>query len=245
MSSTHKTRGIVLKTTKYGETSLVVTILTELFGVQTYLLNGVRSSKKAGAKANYFQPTAILDLVVYHSPNKAMQRIKEFTWAHIYANNLTQVVKNSVASFLVELMFKCLKQPESNVEIYFFCESALIDLDTATERVVANFPLFFSINFPFFLGFKISDTYNQEQNILDLNEGVFTSELPAHSYFARQEVAQLLAQLLKVMHPIELNELALNQTTRRQLLQVIHMYYKLHIPEFGEIKTLKILQEVL
>ena len=49
---THKTKGIVLRTVKYGETSLVAIILTELFGVQTYMVNGVRTSKKTSAKAN-------------------------------------------------------------------------------------------------------------------------------------------------------------------------------------------------
>ena len=43
---THKTKGIVLRTVKYGETSVIVTILTELFGLQSYLINGVRSSSR-------------------------------------------------------------------------------------------------------------------------------------------------------------------------------------------------------
>ena len=48
----HKTKGIVLRTVKYGETSVIVTILTELFGLQSYLVNGVRtSSGKGGSKA--------------------------------------------------------------------------------------------------------------------------------------------------------------------------------------------------
>ena len=86
---THKTKGIVLRAIKYGETSLVVTIFTELFGVQTYMVNGVRTSKKNTAKANYFQPAAILDMVVYHSENKSMQRIKEFSWAFLFDTLLT------------------------------------------------------------------------------------------------------------------------------------------------------------
>jgi hypothetical protein len=60
----HKTKGIILRTVKYGETSLVATIFTEQFGLQSYLVNGVRTATKKGtAKANLFQPSAILDLV--------------------------------------------------------------------------------------------------------------------------------------------------------------------------------------
>ena len=64
---THKTKGIVLRLTKYGETSVIVAIFTELFGIQTYMVNGVRSTKKSSSKANLFQPGAILDLIVYHN----------------------------------------------------------------------------------------------------------------------------------------------------------------------------------
>jgi DNA repair protein RecO (recombination protein O) len=76
---TFKTKGIVLKTVKYGETSVIVTAFTELFGTQTYLQNGVRTSNKKGqGKANLFQPGAILDLIVYHNELKNIQRIKEY-----------------------------------------------------------------------------------------------------------------------------------------------------------------------
>ena len=81
---THKSKGIVLRAIKYGETSLVVTIFTELFGLQTYMVNGVRTTKKSSAKANHFQPGAILDMVVYHSDQKPMQRIKEFKWDFLF-----------------------------------------------------------------------------------------------------------------------------------------------------------------
>ena len=81
----HKTKGIVLRTVKYGDTSLIVTIFTELFGLQSYIVSGVRTSTKKGTgKANLFQPTAILDLVVYHNELKHLNRIKEFKWHYLY-----------------------------------------------------------------------------------------------------------------------------------------------------------------
>ena len=87
----HKTKGVVLKTVKYGETSVIVTIYTELFGLQSYIVNGVRkSSKKGPGKANLFQPANLLDLVVYHNELHNLQRIKEFKWAHIYQHILSE-----------------------------------------------------------------------------------------------------------------------------------------------------------
>lgn len=242
---THKTRGIVLRSIKYGETSLVVTILTELFGVQTYMVNDVRSTKKSSAKANHFQPTAILDLIVYHNENKHLQRIKEFSWAVLYSELLGNVIKNSIASFMAELIFKCLKQPEANADLYHFCEESFLELDKAEKNVAANFALFFTLQFTHFFGFKMTDNFSRQNTVLDLQEGNFIDYQPAHPNFIDGQHAELTSQLLKVMQPVELALFKLNRETRRILLIRYLEYYSQHIPEFGQMKTLIVLHEVL
>ncbi len=242
---THKTKGIVLRSIKYGETSLVVTIFTELFGVQTYIVNGVRSSKKNPAKANYFLSGAILDLVVYHYEQKNMQRIKEFSWAVLYRQVLSDVIKNCIALYMVELLHKCLKQPEQNADLFYFCEHALMQLDMANKTVTANFPLYFALHLTQFFGFKMNDGYSEKQHILDLQEGCFTEAYPLHPNFIDGENAALTSQLLKAMQPAELVLLKLHRDTRRKLLMQYHDYYALHISDFGQMKTLGVLHEVL
>ena len=242
---THKTKGIVLRTVKYGETSVVVTVLTELFGVQAYMVNGVRSAKKSTSKANLFQPGAILDLVVYHHEQKSIQRIREFSWSVIYQQVLTDVIKNSIALYLVELLYKCLKQPEKNEALFYFTEDMLQHLDNADRLVTANVPLYFALNLPHFLGFRMNDDYDEEQNILDLQEGNFITERPLHNYYIEGENARLTSQLLKVMQPAELAGFPLHHDLRRKLLQYYHSYYALHIQDFGEMKTMAVLQDVL
>jgi len=242
---THKTRGIVLRSIKYGETSLVVTIFTELFGIQTYMVNGVRSSKKNGNRAQFFQPTAILDLVVYHNDNKSMHRIADFSWACLYQELLQDVVKNCIASYMTELIHKCLKQPEANPDLYHFCEESLLQLDTAGKTVAANFPLFFTLHLAHFFGFRITDNHDAANTVLDLLEGGFTDQQPVHPHFMEGANAELTATLLKVMQPAELEELKLNRSERRLLLVRYLEYYALHISDFGQMKTLLVLHEVL
>jgi len=242
---THKTRGIVLRTTKYGETSLVVTVYTELFGTQTYMVNGVRSSKKTGAKANHFQPAALLDLIVYHHENKAMQRIKEFSWAYLYDALLHEVIRNSMACYLVELMGKSLKQPENNSDLFAFCEHALQWLDKAELPTAANFPLFFTLQLSGFLGFRMTDNFDEDNPVLDLREGCYSAAEPVHPDFISGEGAAQTSQLLRVMHPDELAELKLNRQQRRVLLLRYLDYFSLHISDFGQMKTLMVLHEVL
>lgn len=242
---THKTKGIVLRTIKYGETSVIVTIFTELFGVQTYMVNGVRSAKRTSVKANYFQPAAILDLVVYHSDQKQMQRIKEFAWDVLFEQVLSDVIKNSIALYIVELLQKCLKHPEHNPELFYFCEEVLLRLDVADKATAANFALFFALHLTQFFGFRMNDNYTEARNILDLEEGDFVVALPAHPNFVAGEHAFITAQLLKAMQPEDLPQFKLNHNDRRKLLLYYQNYYALHIPDFGVMKTLAVLQEVL
>ncbi|MBC7629184.1 DNA repair protein RecO [Ferruginibacter sp.] len=242
---THKTKGIVLRTIKYGETSVVVTIFTELFGVQTYMVNGVRTAKKSSAKANHFQPAAILDMIVYHNDLQSMQRIKEFKWDYLFDRVLSDVIKNSIALYMVELLQKCLPQPEQNTPLFYFCEDVLIQLDKANKSVTANFALYFSLQLTHFFGFKMNDDFNEQQNILDLQEGSFVKDQPAHPNFIDGELAMITSQLLKVMQPFELEDVKLHHDKRRLLLQHYQDYYALHIADFGKMKTLMILHEVL
>ena len=119
----YKSKGIVLRTVKYAETSLIVSIYTELFGLQSYLVNGVRtSSKKGPGRANLFQPAAILDMVIYHQDSKNLQRIREFKWGHLYQNLFSDVIRHSVGLFMIEILQKCIRQPEPHPELFHFIE---------------------------------------------------------------------------------------------------------------------------
>ena len=242
----HKTKGIVLRTVKYGETSIIVTLFTELFGVQSYLVNGVRASTKKGTgKASLFQPSAILDLVVYHNELKHLNRIKEFKWSVIYQHILSDVPKNAVALFMVELLTKCLKQPEGNPDLFHFTEDVFMQLDESKGAIMANLPLFFALHLPFHFGFRITDNYSEENSFLDLREGSFVDEQPHHPYFLEDKQAAVTSQLLQVMQPEELEDIKLNHDFRRNLLYVYETYYALHITDFGTMRSLPVLREVL
>lgn len=246
----HKTKGIVLRTVKYGETSLIVSIMTELFGLQTYIVNGVRKSSKKGAgKANLFQPSSILNLVVYHNEMKQMQRIKEFSWGFLYQHIQFEIRKNTVALFMVELLQKCLKQPEPNPDLYYFIEDSFMQLDECNEHIAANFPLFFALNLPGFFGVPptpfIGDIEKIETIFFNLEEGGFSTEQPSHVNYIEGKQAQVTAEFLMVRHPAELAQIKLNHEFRRSLLYAYETYYRIHFQDFGTLKTLPVLQEIL
>jgi DNA repair protein RecO (recombination protein O) len=242
----HRTKGIVLRNIKYGETSIIATVFTEAFGVQSYLVNGVRSSSKKGSnKASLFQPASLLELEAYHNEFKNLQRLKEYKWNYLYRHIFSDVIKNTVALFMIELTGKCLKQPEAQPELFSFIEDALIHLDDAGQAVTANFPIFFAVQIATFLGFNIGDSFSPEKGYLDLHEGKFSAEQPRHSYFIEGPEAEAISEILRVMKPEELEEIPLNQEMRRKIIHALEQFYTLHVPEFGTMKTLPVLKDLM
>ncbi len=242
----HKTKGLVLRTVKYGDSSLIVSVFTELFGLQSYIISGVRkSSKKGSSQANLLQPGALLDLVVYHQSSKSLHRIKDFQWSYWYKELFSSVPKNSISLFMVELLHRCLKQPEPNPDLFHFVEDCLMELDASSDTVAANMPLFFAVHLSFFFGFRLMDERESTTAWLDLREGRFVPEQPLHTDHLAPEDASVILQLLRVMHPNELLELRLNRSVRRRLLQSMELYYQLHQPDFGSLRSLPVLRSVL
>src|SRR6478735_8194684 len=144
---THKTKGIVLRSINYGETSVITSVYTELFGLQSYIVKGVRqSTKKTQSKQIYFQPGAMLEMEVYHNELKNLQFIKEYKWNYLYKKVLFDVVRTAIAQFMIELFLHAIKQPEGNPELFYLLEGSLLEADKGADTVAANLPLYFMLH---------------------------------------------------------------------------------------------------
>jgi DNA repair protein RecO (recombination protein O) len=242
----HATKGIVLRTVKYGDTSIITTVYTELFGVQNYIVKGVRQSSKTSAgKAGFFQPSAMLEMEVYHNEQKHLQFIKEYRWGYLYEHVLFDVVKNTVAMYVIELLQHSLKQPEANPELFHLIEDTLKQLDRGSDTLTGNLPLYFTLHLGRELGFGMHGTYSTQTGFLDLQEGVFTSDRPVHAYYMADKAAEATSQLLSIQFYNDLENIQLSRVLRRELMQAYQTYLSLHISDFGELRSLPILQEIL
>lgn len=246
MSQVHQTKGIVLRTIKYGETSVIASVYTELFGLQSYIVKGIRQTGKKGQnKAIFFQAGAILELEVYNNEFKNLQFIKDYQWDHVYTSVYFDVIKNAVAMYMIELLQHCLKQPEANPELFYLIEASLKQLDAGSESLVANLPLYFTLHLGTELGFQLQGDYNEATPVLDLYEGQYVPEHPNHQYFLDGDAARTTSRLNNISFYAELETIKLGRSTRRQLLEAYQQYIGLHVQDFGEMRSWKVLQEIL
>jgi DNA repair protein RecO (recombination protein O) len=96
-----------------------------------------------------------------------------------------------------------------------------------------------------FFGFRISDEYSEEKHYLDLQEGQFTEHQPSHQFYLLDQEAAAVSDILKTLQPQELEQVFLNQEMRRRIMHAVEQYYAFHIPEFGSLRTVPVLREVM
>ena len=217
-----KTRGIVFRLTKFGETSIIVSIFTEQFGLQSYIVNGVRS-KSARNKIALYQPLTLLNLVVYHRENANIERIKETSCVHPYRTLTADVKKSTLAMFINELLNKTVKDESHGGEIFQFLFDSLIALDSQQEGY-ENFHLLFMLKLARHLGF-----------------GVFNASEILSGRVIDRTTESILNELLQANYDIALK---IDNSQRRKLLELLLKFYTKHMEHFGEIKSVQVLREV-
>ncbi|MFM7217055.1 MAG: DNA repair protein RecO [Bacteroidota bacterium] len=236
-----KTKGIILHTTDYSETSLVVKAFTEDFGLQSYLINGVRK-KNARVKSGLFQPLSQVELVAYHKEGGGLQRISEVRSRIQYASIPFDPVKSSMALFLNEMLFRSLKEGDGDAGLYGFISNALELLDLQSS-VNSTFHFSFLIGLTRHLGFQPNGFYSDSTSYFDLLEGRFVGSVPVQPHYLDQEESRWLDQLLK--SPLGGDNLpAMDSNLKRKLLERIIEYFRLHVAGFGEVRSHKVLEEV-
>ncbi|MEJ6981774.1 DNA repair protein RecO [Pedobacter sp. P351] len=238
----HKIRGIVLKTTDYSESSVVVQVFTDKFGLQSYLINGVKKPKSK-IKLNMLQPLHLLEMVVYNKPNGSLQRVSELRNQPVLQSIPYNVIKSCLTMFIDEVLYKSLKQHYEDEPLFNYIYNAVELLDR-TEEGLANFHLFFLLRLTKYLGFYPDRTLESGAKFFDLKEGGYSQSQPLHRFIIDENLISDFSELIGSTFE-KLPFLNLKSQNRKALLSKILDYYALHIEGFGEVKSHLILEEVL
>lgn len=233
------TKGIVLSSIKYGDTSLIVRIFTFSDGIKSYLLRGILASKKGKLKTAYFQPLLQLDLIASHKNKGTLESITEAKVNYHYQSLHTDIAKNALTFFLAEMLSNSIHEEESNENLFNFIEAALQWLDAHDE--FANFHLYFVLSLTKYFGFY-PDTNNMDYMYFDLLEGEFV-KLPSINPILEGENLKHFKELLGIKFDA-IHTIKLNKRNRQELLKNLVLYFELHLQGFRKPKSLAVLNEV-
>lgn len=224
-----KTKGIVLSTIRYKETSIIVKVFTRELGLKSYLVNGVRMQGNK-SKIALYQPLTLLDMVVYHKENTGLNRVSE---VRLYrANQLIpfDFSRTGIALFMTEVTSKSIYENYQNESLFDFLENSVIQLDSK-ETKLGQFPLVFLVEKAKFLGFA------PEEAIGFLSES--RSQPFSPTEFSRAE--EYLGLLMQGSYTASA---VIDKKLRKKLLDHLLAFYTQHLDNPGNWKSLSILRQI-
>ena len=224
-----KTRGIVLHSIPYNDKYSIIYMYTEAFGRASYLVARSRGKKSSVSKA-LFMPLSVVEMEV------------ETKLCYPLTDVFCNPVKNILALFLSEILFRVVKEtePDSRLFEYLFESIQLLEL---SDKGVANFHLVFLLRLLHYLGIYPNVESYVAGSCFDMLNGVFVDRIPMHRHYLNRQESVVFARLLK----ISFENMSLYSFSRQDRVSVINRileYYRLHLPDFPEIKSLSVMQSL-
>ncbi len=238
----HKTRGIAVHSMKFSESSIIVRIYTEKFGLRPYIIKGIRKPHSK-MKPGLFQPLTLLDLTVYYKEKGSLQTIREASIEYPYQSLPFDILKSSVALYVSELIYKAIREEEPDPSLFNFLRIFCTSMDS-TRGSIQLYPLLFTIQLTRYLGIMPRADYSPDTPVFDLQEGSFRNDLPGHNLVLQEPTSGYLMKLLSA-NIADAENLDIPSKERGILLDKMLQYYRLHLSGFPGIQSHSILHTVL
>ncbi len=237
-----KSPAIILGSVKYGDSSIILKTYTRESGAKSFIAGGLQN-KKGVLRPALVQPLSQLNLVYYEkSKGGGLKRIKEASVYQAYNQLFFDPVKISLAMFLAEVLSHVLHEEEPEPQLFDFISESLMLLDEL-EAGIGNFHVAFLVNLTGHLGFKPEEPAGSS-DYFDLLNGVYTSFEPPHFHFLDPAVTTQW-KLLQNLKLDQLSTLKLSRESREKLLTAVLEYYRLHIKDFGKLRSLEVVKTLL
>lgn len=239
---TNHARGIVLQQMRYGDSSLIVKIYSEQHGLLTFMIKGA-FGRKSRFRPALFQPLSLLEFVATVQLHKDFQYFSEVSVETPYHSIPLDAHKSTISLFLAELLSKTLVEQGPNPMLYGFLHSSLQWFDLQHHHF-ASFHLHFMLELSRFLGFYPHLQAEPDWQVFDLIDGSFRPQASGMLYYLDYDEAMLFRQLAETSLE-NLTSLKHSLAQRRRLLDILILYYQLHLPVFKGLKSHEVLRTVL
>ena len=236
-----KTQAIVLHSLKYGETRLIVDMFTRSQGRQSFIVS-IPKSVKGKIKKQLFQPLTLLEIESDLRPKLQLQKLSDVRLASPFSSIPFDPNKLSISLFIAEFLYYALRSEQHNEPLFDYIVNSIQWLDAQTDRF-ANFHLVFLMRLSRFLGFYPNLDHYQTGDYFDLRESVFLSTPPVHRDFLHPQEAEKIQLMMRMDFPT-MHLFRMSHQERNRLLEVSLIYYRLHLPDFPELKSVSVLQEL-
>lgn len=236
-----KVEGLILRCIRYGDSSLILKIFTRTGGSQSFIASVSRKARGKGLQNSVLQPLQAISGVAQSSPKSELLRLKEARLLFHYRWLPQDPVKNCLGLFLGEVLQYILREEEPQPALLDFLMNGLQELDQ-TEKPVGHFHLVFLMRLLDHLG--VAPPGIQSGPYLDLQEGTYRVDEALHPHWI-QGTTLAHWQRLQALPFKHWGHFQVHASERRQLLTALLDYFRLHVQDFGELRSRQVLREVL
>ena len=236
-----KSEAIVLHAFKYGESRLIVDMFTREVGRLSFIVP-LPKTPKSRIKKQYFQPMTLLEIECDVRQRVQLQKLKDVRLLSAYTSVPFSPEKLALSLFTAEFLYHALRSEQCNEPLFAYVCDAMRWLD-AVETGFANFHLTFLMRLSRFLGFYPNLDDYVDGCVFDLRAATFSLQVPTHRDFLQPDDAQRIHTLMRMDFPT-MRLYRLSRHDRNRIVDVLLYYYRLHIPQFPELKSLSVLQEL-
>jgi len=216
-------KGIYLNHFSYSETSVILKVFTKEYGLRSFIVKGIKK-KKGGA--GVLQPFHLLEIECSFNPNKNLNYAGVIKLQRPPVSITMDIRKSMVAIFLTEVLYKCIKEEESNSELYDYISTAISIYDESDFN--ANFHLVFLMGLSRYFGFRPSPPEKLSQKYFSIKEGVFEHPSEIFDYHLSPELSFQLVQLIGTKFDTIL-ELKYSNSIRKELLGALIKFYEMQL----------------
>lgn len=218
---------ILLHRISYSDTSYIVTFYTQKSGIQKFIFQG---GKK---KTNNVFPLNYCEITFYRRNDSELGKLthvdSNIPLLAIYSNP----IKSSIAFFLVDVLKQTLQTNQPEPHLFLFLVEQIKNLNVADN--IANFPIQFLAKFTEFIGISPELTVNPRY--FSMIEGEFHSEIRLGEVAVDGDLCTHLLNLFEGHDP--------PKEVRKELLETLLHYYKIHSPKFNVANSLEIITAIL
>lgn len=233
------TKAIVISKIRFKDNDLIVKCYTEASGIKSYLIKNALKRKSGKFKAAYFQLLTLLEIQADHKASRSLQYLREVKLVHNYRTVHSNVKKGAIAMFLAEILDIVIREEEEHPALYQFMETAFIWFDE--QETNTSFHLVFLIELTKYLGFY-PDLSQIDASVFNLEEGKFESQ-PTSNYCVSGTILTHFKSLLGIKFDVH-NSFKMSSVEKRELLDIMLLYFKLHLHGFKTPKSVSVLNQV-
>ena len=234
-----KTQAIVLHSLKYGESRLIVDMFTRTFGRQSFIVS-IPKTSKGKIKKQFFQPLTLLEIETDIRPKLQLQKLNDVRLLTPFESIPFEPDKLAISLFVAEFLYYALRSEQRNELLYDYLEYSIMWLD-GQQVNFANFHIVFLLRLTRFLGFYPNMDDYEDGDYFDLRESEFMRNPPVHRDFLHPEEAQKVQLMMRMDFPT-MHLFRMSHNDRNRLLEISIKYYRLHLPDFPEMKSIEVLQ---